>query len=400
MPGPEDALTTMFAEGLKDGISNNPTPPTPVEPTPTPEPVPPVAVEPVAPTPAEPTPTDPPADPIEPTAPIVIGDETKLAALNEALGTSFTSLEEAAIIRNSLSEIPTLQEAKKKYEELQDVSIAKFHSKGIEELNTFAMQTGIEDASFIRSIKKFESSETKDPIEALVIAEILKDPSLIDQKDLLKKSIQREYRLSVNPDLEGEELEVAQENAEMEKFRLTRKAAEATKEINAIMDKVKNTGPVLTVSESIKQRNELKAQWANIVEPNVDKLFSKVPIQVPKGKDANGKEIFETIDYIELTSEQAKEQVAKVLKSVERSGTELTQENLIALVTKRYERILADNITTVLSKQAARTESALRLKLEKEATNPSSVKVETPTSAVKKLSVDDQVLAAFNKWQS
>ena len=388
----DDALKTMIMEGLREPVGN----PTPVEPTPTPvEPTPIPPVEPVPPAPLEPTPNDPPADPIEPPAPVVISEETKLVALNEALGTSFTSLEEAAIIRNSLSEIPTLQEAKKKYEELQDVSIAKFHSKGIEELNTFAMQTGIEDASFIRSIKKFDSAEAKDPIEALVIAEILKDPSLIDQKDLLKKSIQREYKLNVDPDLEGEELEVAQENAEMEKFRLNRKAAEATKEINAIMDKVKNTGPVLTVSESIKQRNELKAQWANIVEPNVDKLFLKVPIQVPKGKDANGKETFETIDYIELTSEQAKAQADKILKSVERSGLELTQENLITLVTERYKKVLAENFTTVLAKQAARTESALRLKLEKEATNPSQIKVETPANAPAKISTEDKILAAF-----
>jgi hypothetical protein len=262
------------------------------------------------------------------------------------------------------------------------------------------MQTGIDDISFIKEIKRFDAAETKDPIEALVLAEILKDPSLIEKKDLLKKSIQREYKLSVDPDLEGEELEIAQENADMERFRLDRKAAEASKEINSIMDKVKNAGPILTVNETLKQRQALKAQWENVVEPNVDKLFTKIPITVPKGKDSNGKEIFETLDTLELSQEEAKVQAKLVLEAVVSSGLELTQENLIKAVSERYAAIQANNMGAILSKVHAKAESAARLEWEKKASNPSQIKVETPITSKTEKTPSQLIEEKFNKMMN
>jgi hypothetical protein len=371
--------------------------PTPAVETPTP-----ISLTPPAAT--EPPIVDPIADPApagnEPPAPTPIADEIRLQAINETLGTTFTSLDEVQSVRTSLGELPSLRETQTKFEELKGTSIAKFHSKALEEANTFAMQTGIDDISFIKEIKRFDAAETKDPIEALVLAEILKDPSLIEQKDLLKKSIQREYKLSVDPDLEGEELEIAQENASMEKFRLSRKAAEASKEINSIMDKVKNAGPILTVNETLKQREALKAQWENTVEVNADKIFTKVPITVPKGKDGNGNDIFETIDTIELSPEDAKIQAKLVVEAVVGSGLELTQENLIKAVSDRYAAIQAKNMATVLSKVRAKAESTARLEWEKKASNPSQIKVETPANPKTEKTPSQLIEEKFNNWMN
>jgi hypothetical protein len=166
----------------------------------------------------------------------------------------------------------------------------------------------------------------------------------------------------------------------MEQFRLERKAVQATKEIEDIMGKVKTAGPVLTVNESIQQRQQLKAQWEEVVDQNVDKIFGKIPVQVPKGKDKNGQDIMETVDYIELTPEEAKAQAKLVVNKVVSSGLELTQENLVEAVSEQYNLVLAKNLSTVLSKIAARTEGSVRLQVEKEITNPSQLKVETPAA--------------------
>ena len=320
----------------------------------------------------------------------------RIQVINETFGTNFSSMDEVESFKGLLTELPVLQDAKQKYDEIKNQSVAKFHSKNIEEINSFALQTGIEDPAFVKQVKQFTLAEKKDPVEALAIAEILKDPSLADKKDLLMKSIRREYKTSYNEDLYGEELEEAQERAQMEQFRLDRKATEATKLINETMDKVTKAGPVLTVNDTIQQKQELKAQWANIVESNTDQIFGKVPVQVPKGKDSKGQDVFETIDYIELSPAEAKQQAQLVVDRLVNSGLEINQENLINAVTEQYDLIKARNLHQVLGKIMQRTESATKLKLEKEISNPSALKVETPAAAKQQKTASDQIL---EKWE-
>lgn len=320
----------------------------------------------------------------------------RIQLINETFGTNFSSMDEVESFKGLLTELPVLQDAKQKYDEIKNQSVAKFHSKNIEEINSFALQTGIEDPAFVKQVKQFTLAEKKDPVEALAIAEILKDPSLADKKDLLMKSIRREYKTSYNEDLYGEELEEAQERAQMEQFRLDRKAAEASKLISETMDKVTKAGPVLTVNDTIQQKQELKAQWANIVESNTDQIFGKVPVQVPKGKDSKGQDIFETIDYIELSPAEAKQQAQLVVDRLVNSGLEINQENLINAVTEQYDLIKARNLHQVLGKIMQRTESATKLKLEKEISNPSALKVETPAAAKQQKTASDQIL---EKWE-
>lgn len=320
----------------------------------------------------------------------------RIQLINETFGTNFSSMDEVESFKGLLTELPVLQDAKQKYDEVKNQSVAKFHSKNIEEINTFALHTGIEDPAFVKQVKQFTLADKKDPVEALAIAEILKDPSLADKKDLLMKSIRREYKTSYNEDLYGEELEEAQERAQMEQFRLDRKATEATKLISETMDKVVKAGPVLTVNDTIQQKQELKAQWANIVESNTDQIFGKVPVQVPKGKDSKGQDIFETIDYIELSPADAKQQAQLVVDRLVNSGLEINQENLINAVTEQYDLIKARNLHQVLGKIMQRTESATKLKLEKEISNPSALKVETPAAAKQQKTASDQIL---EKWE-
>ena len=348
----------------------------------------------------DPPPNNPPVPPAgDPPAnnePPAIGDDTKIQAINQAFGFNFTTIEEVEQFKSTLNDIPSLQEVRQKYDEIKDQSIAKFANKELEELNTFVSQTGISDSSVLSQLKKFDASEAKDPVEALVLAEILKDPALASKKEILTKSIRREYKTTVSDDLYGEELEEAQERAEMEQLRLDRKANEAIKQIEETMGKVKSAGPLMTVNETIKQRDALRAQWEGVVEPNVSQLFGKIPVQVPVGKDKNGQDIMETVDYIELSPEEAKAQAKAVIKQVVGSGLELTQENLVAVISEQYDLIKAKNLNTIVSKAMHKAQAAAKLQAEKEATNPSSLRVETPGAPDTKKTPSDQI---FEKWE-
>lgn len=383
-----DITKEEFLAGLGGGTAN-PTPPAndpPANDPPTGDP------------PANDPPTgDPPANnPPANDPPVGLNDEAKIQAINEAFGFNFTTIDQVEQFKSTLSELPTLQEVKQKYEEIKDQSVAKFANKTLEELNTFVSITGVDDPAVLKQLKQYDASETKDPIEALVLAEILKDPSLASKRDILYKSFKREYKTTYDQDLYGEELEEAQEKAEMEQLRLDRKANEAKKQIEETMGKVKSSGPLMTVNETIKQREALKAQWENVVEPNVTQLFGKIPVEVPVGKDKNGKDIMETVDYIELSPEEAKAYANAAIKNVVSSGLELTQENLISVISEQYDIIKAKNLTTIVSKAMSKAQAAAKLQAEKEATNPSSLRVQTPPAPNQDKTASEKIQ---EKWE-
>jgi hypothetical protein len=323
-------------------------------------------------TPVEPpAPTETPATP-EPTAP-TITDAIRLQSINEMLGTNYASLEDAVDAKTRLSDYDQLKDYKSKYDEISQLPATKFHSKTIEELNAFASVTGIDDPTIIKAVKNFSSTTEKDPIEALVLAEILKDPGLVGRENLLRKQISRKYQTTVDEDLYGEELEKAQDEAELNKFQLERDASKSIKEIEGILEKVNTESNSDTISKVQEQRQQLKAQWEDVIGKNVDKIFSKIPITVPKGKDANGQETFETIDTLELPAAEAKQYANQAIQNLVNSGLELSDENLIKAVAEQHQIAIARNINKAIAKVQAKVEAEAKLSAAKEIHNPSGV---------------------------
>ena len=359
---------TQFMQML--GVTPQSIPPTdePIEPTepvnPT-EPVEPIISE----TPTEPT-SNEPANP-QPTG---LTAELKLQAINEVLGTNYANLEDAVEAKNRMMGYDELKEYKEKYDELSSKPLASFHSKTIEELNNFAKVTGIDDPTIIRSVKAFSEKQEKDPIEALVLAEILNDPSLAEKRDLLKKQISRKYKTEVDEDLYGEELEKAREEADLSKFQLERDASKAIKSISETLEKVNTESKDNPYSKTQEQKQTLKAQWDDVIVSNYDKIFGKVPIQVPKGKDEKGNTIYETIDTLELSPLEAKQYAEQAVKNLVNSGLELTEANLVDAVFQQHELAKAKHLSKVIEKITAKAEAEIRLNLEKEIHNPSSLK--------------------------
>lgn len=344
-------------------VANEPIEPTePVNPT---EPVEPIITE----TPTEPT-SNEPANP-QPTG---LTAELKLQAINEVLGTNYANLEDAVEAKNRMMGYDELKEYKEKYDELSSKPLASFHSKTIEELNNFAKVTGIDDPTIIRSVKAFSEKQEKDPIEALVLAEILKNPALAEKKDLLHKRISSKYKTEIDEELYGAELEKAKEEAEFAKFDLEQDASKAIKSISETLEKVNTESKDNPYSKTQEQKQTLKAQWDDVIVSNYDKIFGKVPIQVPKGKDEKGNTIYETIDTLELSPLEAKQYAEQAVKNLVNSGLELTEANLVDAVFQQHELAKAKHLSKVIEKITAKAEAEIRLNLEKEIHNPSSLK--------------------------
>jgi hypothetical protein len=306
-------------------------------------------------------------------------ESQKIQALNEILGTEYTSLQEAIDAKSRLGEYASLKETKDKYEELSKTPIAKFANKSVEEFNAFVEATNIDDAQVYKSIKSFSAKESKDPIEAMVLAEVIKDPSLLGKEHLIKKQFERKFNTYIDPDLYGEELEQAKEEAELTQFNLEREGKKAEQEISNILEKVNTNSKKETITDIQQQKHELKAQWESVIVKDVDKIFKTIPVTVPKGKDANGQEIFEQVESIELSPADSLKYANEAVKELVESGKELSSENLIQAVAKKHREILADNYHIVTSKIHAKAQAEARLSKEKEIHNPSGAgKIQTP----------------------
>lgn len=330
------------------------------------------------------------------TEPTPIADDIKLKAFNEYFGTSFTSLDEVSGLKSALEEVPTLREIKSKYQELEATPLAKFANDKLRELNTFAETTGIDSPSVFEKIKKFEASETKDPIEALVIAEILKNPDLASETDMLRKKYQREYRTNLpDPeDVSDEEYQKAKEDADLVNFNLRLEASKAQKTISETLDKVKIGVPNETIKQIQERKEAISGAWNSFLTDKTEQLFAKIPVRVPLGKDGKGNDLFDQIDFIP-TKEEMSEAVKSIVTEAASRGMELNEENLRKLVPEQWNRMTSKNIEKVGSKIYKQAEAKIRLEMEKKYANPSNLKIETPATPITtKVKTADELLDA------
>ena len=350
-----------------------------------------------------PPPADPPKgdSPAGDPRPIEFADADRVRIINEVMGTNYATLDEAVAMKPLIEKSSEYISAMEKYKELEATPVAKFHNEKIMEINTFATLTGIDDVNVINKFKAYQAAETKNPIDALVLAELIKDPSLAGKETILRKSIERQYNTKVDEYLEGDELVEAKEQAEIEQLRLDRTAAVAQKEIDQLMGKVKDSQGYNTYGQTHQQKSETKAQWEQAMEANMDKLFSKVPILVPKGKDAKGEEQFDVVAEVSLSKEEQKAYSQMLVENAVRSGSVLTQDALVKELSIVYDVIKGRNSAQVLSSKIAEAEGKLRLELEKSIHNPTQLKVETPATPRATEKTPSQVVEEkFNNWMN
>lgn len=373
--------TDLVMQSLIDnGLMNAPTPtePSPAEPPAT-EPLTPLAIEPPAVVPPIEPPvleTPPTAPPIEP-API-----NELEIINRHLGANYTTLEDA---KNDFTELPTLRE-------LKNQPMVKFANESFAELNSFALATGINESGVFKDLKRYTNTEQKDPIEAMVLAEIIAEPFLSDRKDMVRKQIQMKYNTTVDADLEDQNAE--SQRVELEKFRMERDAITANKLISETMGKVtsyKETAEPDNTKAIQEQKAVNQSAWNTVLaDNNFTNLLNSIEVEVPLGKQDDDIDLgTETVKY-ELTAEQKQSAIANIKGMVEQ-GFPCTQENMNAALEVEQLKAMKENMPSLLSASAkqflSKQKEILEAKYHNKSTPP---KIETPTPLIsEKGKIDD-----------
>lgn len=347
------------------------------------EPTPPIETPAATETPATPVETPAVVEPpiVDPPAPVAtptfeITPEITLKTINETLGTNYQSLDEVTALKTELAEIPNYKEIKTKFETAPPKP--KFATPQIEELNNFTAATNIADLSVLQSMKRHINTEAKDPIEALVIAAIIEEPSLAEDRDMLRKSIQSKYNLQVDEDGDP-----AQEQArvDLEKFNLKREANKANALIDETMGKVKSYTEALPPDTT--QETKLKAEsnqklWDETVADNKFKeLFKSVELSIPLGKTSTGVDLGSEVIKYELSAEQQARLDASIKTSIS-SGLEYSQKNIDTIISAHKNVAILENLDSIIQKAVNSAVAKAELAKDKEIENPSSAKVEVP----------------------
>lgn len=393
--GPDEFQAMLKQSGETRGVV---TPEPPVEP---PAPiVPPTPESKVPPVEPEKTPVIPEGGKTEgdetPPTPIELTDDQRLFAINQHFGTTYTSLAEAAKAKDDLAEVPTLRELRSKYEELEKTPRTTFANEAIREANNFVLATGIEDAGVHKLLKRYENSAEKDPIEALMLAKIIEKPSLADNREMLRKSIEKNYKLTVPEDLEGQDLLDAQSNAALEKFRLQQDSEDAGTKINDVLGKVKNYKSPEETSVQTNQATQeaTKAQWEQTLSTKAIKdLFTSIPVQLPLGKDKDGNDILEVANTITLTPKEVDAVVKTVTQFASSNNLTLNDDNLQSLVNQQIEIIKFQHSNETAIKFADLRLAKEKLEWDKKIHNPSSKAViEVPPGGPTKKTSEQELM--------
>lgn len=362
--------------------NNNPNPPANEPPAP--------PAEPAAPNPVVET----PAEPAAPATTFEMNEEHRLTAINQYFGTDFKSLAEAEAIKTGLSERQQLQQ---KVEELSKVPQVKFYNDKFAELNAFAEATGIDDIAVFRQLKQYQDSAEKDPIDALVLSEILKNPALAEDKENLRELISSKYNLKV--DELADDPVAEQKRVNLEKFKIKMDAANATSIIDTTIGKVTEYKAQLPTNnaEQLAQAAEAnKSAWVQETATDTFKAnFNEVQVEVPLGKDKDGKDLGTETVKLELSAE-TKQKIAANVEYFINNGLEFSKENVQKLINAQKIVALQENLPAIAQKIHQSAYEKGKQAAELAAHNPSGLKIETPINTGGNEKQDwEKVLAEF-----
>jgi hypothetical protein len=309
--------------------------------------------------------------------------DQRLATINEVLGTSYASIDEVNSLKSEIAEIPKYKEFadyKNKYEEIASVvPKPKFANSKLEELNSFASVTNIDDDNIFRDIKRYTSSEDKDHIEALVIAEIIKEPSLAEDKEMLRMSIEQKFNLDTDYSLDDE---AEEKRISLVKFNLKREAGAANQLINDTMQKVTDYSANLS-GVSPKEVQEKAAanqlQWKSVVSDSKFKeMFKSLEIEVPLGKTEDGVDLGSKKLNIPLSDDDRKMIEANINGYVS-TGAEYNEDNY-SMITETQQLVAKlNNFNGIVKAAVDEAIAAHQIEWVKKYHNPSSTqRVETP----------------------
>lgn len=251
-----------------------------------------------------------------------------------------------------------------------------FATPEMAKFNQFVKETSISDwgtFSKMNTLSTKETLESNDFIEALVTKDILEDPEMIGNEDLLRARYRKQYKMDVNvEELEGEE----KEEHTFSQIDLRKKGKEAVNKLKEIATKTADIpAPVDLVKES-QRLDESKKAWG----PVVDKIASEFKFESPVIELLENSTIKPTADILKEFTFDTNEQA--VLKSYVNSileyskWPEVTQEAVSQAMRLAAPLFIYDRLPKLISEAVEHGKAIATQKVLEKRENPSALKPE------------------------
>lgn len=258
-----------------------------------------------------------------------------------------------------------LKRFKSEYDEIQGKLNAS-PSDGIKnprfrQLNTFAEKTGIEDVSLFDKVTSSDL-DSIDPIEAIVIKKMLDNPKYVGRYDLIKKSVENNYKTNSEDHSEDE--------IELDKLNLEGDAETAIKAIKEIRESIKVDVPTNeeVEKERIQQVNDLQDEW----KPYFDSAKTGFETLKLFGVGEKGEKPKELFDF-KIEESEAAACVNEAAKFLIGQGEKPTEENREKMVNFMRNYYLIENQAKVMDSFATHIRNLSQEEFEKKYDNPGAI---------------------------
>jgi hypothetical protein len=286
--------------------------------------------------------------------------------LSETFGGKYKTVDElkAANIPGQLEELGKLRDANKTLQEQIDKPALGFANEGIGKFNQFVKDTGINDYGAFNKLDKSDL-ENMDPMDALVLKQIIDNPSFAGQEVKIKKMLVKKY--NVNPkDVEDEKL--TEEDMELNKLSLNADAAKAQKELSELKGKIKMPEkieiPATTNKPTDEELKQSRTAWDTVVG-NMLGAFTEFSL------NPNGTE--EPLMKFSVTPESKQELTEFVVNYCVRNQLEPKKENIPEISDVIIGKYLRGNFNSILKVYGEKIEGDIKKKVEEEYENPSEL---------------------------
>lgn len=268
--------------------------------------------------------------------------------LKEIFGEEFDDLEKVKSAwkekQTNAEELTGLRRAKEELEaKLSDTS-SVFADEDVLAFNNYVRSTGQKDFEIFNRIRNHDL--TKDPIDTLVLKEVMDNPALKGKEELVKKRIMKQYE--VDPEVfSADEIELGGLNVQ--------KAAEAAATaIKSVQEKLaEKPQPIKKIDPEVNL-----GEWSKAIGEELDSLTSfEIPVK-------RGDKVEKLLDYA-ITPElktKYKEHLAQVFAGAGAVTPEV--RNKVIEVTKA--RFLSDNLPEIIHAVERKVHDELTEKYDKE----------------------------------
>lgn len=266
-----------------------------------------------------------------------------------------------------LKQIPTLlaERAKltKDYSDLQarhQSLESPWANENVALLNSFVKQTGIDNFALFDKIRAFDPA-TADPVDVLVMQELINDPSFIGKEATIRAAINRDYPIDADN-------QKAEDN-EINQFRLSKAAKAAATQITELKGKLRVEKPEDKSAQIAEARTKLKTDWTAAL-PKVFEKMEAIPLFSQGDKDEKPKQVFE----YKLTPETKQALVQETLDVLVANDMPVTEESFAKAYNFAQNKMIMTQLPRMLSAYTTFMESEINKQKDKQFHNPSGLK--------------------------